>query len=98
MMKSYKLHTHHYIDKDTKLEPLTDEMKENFLQDLITYFEVLLLQRKGWSEFDIHFHTMVDDGVEISVDDENGKTKRDIQRLILTLNLLTSWYGEFLDE
>ena len=36
--------------------------------------------------------------VEISVDDENGKTKRDIQRLILTLNLLTSWYGEFLDE
>ena len=88
------IHSHFNLTDKKQFKSISQEMKEDILVEMIRYFEVLLLQKKDWSSGEIELYMLIDDEKVITLEDEEGKEKDEIEKLIHTLNTLTSWVEE----
>jgi len=86
----YTLHSQHNLTDKKQYEVVSKDSKEEILSELINYFEVVGLQYKGYDNGEIELMMLIDDNYKIQVDDETGKDKDKINKVILTLNTLTS--------
>ena len=93
--KSYKIHSHFNLTDTKQHEYITEDSKEELLEELIRFYEVMLMERKGWSNGEIELYMLIDDEKVITIEDETGKEKEEIEKLIHTLNTLTSWIEEY---
>jgi hypothetical protein len=88
--KSYTLHSQHNLTDKKQYEVVSKDSKEEILSELINYFEVVGLQYKGYDNGEIELMMLIDDNYKIQVDDETGKEKDKIEKVIKTLKTLTS--------
>ena len=88
--KSYTLHSQHNLTDKKQYEVVSEDSKEEILSELINYFEVVGLQYKGYDNGEIELMMLIDDDYEIKVEDETGRDKEKIEKVIHTLNTLTS--------
>jgi len=91
--KSYTLHSQHNLTDRNRYETISKDDKEETISELINYFEVLGLQYKGLKPDEIEIMMLVDDDYKIQVEDETGIEKDKIEKVIRTLNQLTSMIG-----
>ena len=59
--KSYKIHSHFNLTDTKQLEYITEDSKEELLEELIRFYEVMLMERKGWSNGEIELYMLIDD-------------------------------------
>ncbi len=64
------------------------------MSELINYFEVKLLQYKDYDDDEIELMMLIDDDYEIKVEDETDEDKEKTEKVIHTLNTLTSMIEE----
>ena len=88
--KRYTLHSQHELTDKKQFDVVSKDSKEEILSELINYFEVVGLQYKGFDSSEIELMMLIDDGYKIQIDDETGKDKDKLIKVIHTLNQLTS--------
>ena len=92
--QSYTFNSHYHFNNKRSYESISQEMKEEYLEELIQMLEYQLLSFKGYDDDVIGLMMLVDDVEEIKVDDEEGLLKDRIEKTIYSLNLFSSWYEE----
>jgi|TARA_R100001015_G_C4593702_1_gene149032 hypothetical protein len=95
---SYKIHSHFNLTDKRQFEKISNDEKEDILVELIRFFETYLLQKKNWTDGEIELYMLIDDEKVITVDDETGKERDEIEKLIHTLNTLTSFVEDLREE
>lgn len=91
---TYKLHSQHNLTDVKEYEYVSTEDKLEMMSELINYFEVKLLQYKHYDDDEIELMMLIDDDYEIKVEDETDEDKEKIEKVIHTLNTLTSMIEE----
>jgi len=86
----YTLHSQHNLTDKKQFDVVSEGDKEEILTELINYFEVIGLKYKGFDSSEIELMMLIDDDYKIQVEDETGKEKDSIEKVIHTLNTLTS--------
>jgi hypothetical protein len=97
-VESYTLHSQHNLTDKKQYESVSKDDKEEMIGELINYFEVVGLQHKGFDSSEIELMMLIDDDYKIQVEDETGKEKESIEKLIHTLNTLTSMIEEYNEQ
>lgn len=91
---TYKLHSQHNLTDVKEYEYVSTEDKLEMMSELINYFEVKLLQYKDYDDDEIELMMLIDDDYEIKVEDETDEDKEKTEKVIHTLNTLTSMIEE----
>jgi len=91
---SYTLHSQHNLTDVKEYDYVTREDKLEMMSELINYFEMILLNMKYYDDDDIEIMMLIDDEYKIKVEDETGEDKEKIEKVIHTLNTLTSMIEE----
>ena len=87
---TYKLHSQHNLTDVKEYDYVTRDDKLEMISELINYFEVVLLNYKYYDDDEIGLMMLIDDDYDIKVEDETGRDKEKIEKVIHTLNTLTS--------
>ena len=92
----YKLHTYSdfWFDRRT-YEDISDDDKMNLIYETIKFFEVMLLQYKGYDSEEIGLMMLIDDNYVMKVEDtDDEKMKPKIEKVIHTLHSFSSMLDE----
>jgi hypothetical protein len=87
---TYTLHSQHNLTDVKEYDYVTRDDKLEMISELINYFEVVLLNYKYYDDDEIGLMMLIDDDYGIKVEDETCRDKEKIQKVIHTLNTLTS--------
>ncbi len=97
--KKYTRNLHYHFDTDRdKYERIDDDEKEFLLYDMIEHWERMLMLYKGQDVGTTSLEQLVDDlHIEDSAD-KNDEHYEQINKCILNLHRLNSWYEELKSE